>query len=129
MKEKENEKLKYSLDECKLLLKNSLEKEEANENEIANLKVVNKLNVDECSKAREKCKNMELELKDINNLNNNQLEEISNLKKEIINKEKEIKNLLKELSNLNNELRDKSSLINECEDQIKELKIDLILMN
>ena len=88
-----------------------------------------KLNVDECSKAREKCKNMELELKDINDLNNNQLEEISNLKKEIINKGKEIKNLQKELSNLNNELRDKSSLINECEDQIKELKIDLILMN
>ena len=52
-KEKENDKLKYSLDECKLLLKNSLEKEETYENEISNLKVVNKLNVDECSKARE----------------------------------------------------------------------------
>ena len=120
-KNKDVEKLQYSLDECKKLLKSTLEKEEMYEAELNELKIKEKNNNEKINNLSVKNKSFELELKDINEIGNKQNNQIKQLKEEIESKEEEIISKKKEIEILNNKLYDKEGVIKDCLAQIKEL--------
>ena len=120
-KNKEIIKLQYNLDECKKLLKSSLEKEEMNEAELNELKIKEKNNNEKINNLSNKNKSFELELKDINEICNKHINQITKLKEEIESKEKEILTNKKEMEILKNKIYDKEGIIKDYLAQIKDL--------
>ena len=120
-KNKEIIKLQYNLDECKKLLKSTLEKEEMYEAELNELKIKEKNNNEKINNLSNKNKSFELELKEINEICNKHINQIEKLKEEIESKEKEILTNKKEMEILNNKICDKEGIIKDCLAQIKDL--------
>lgn len=119
---KENDKLKFSLEECKSLLKISLEKEEKNETVISELKA----NLDKISSelnlSLNRNKNFENELKDLHNIIIENEKVIEKSKVEYNNLKTDYNLIIKERSSAENELKNKEEVINDLLSQINDLK-------
>lgn len=120
-KDKEISSLSLNLEECKNLLKISIDKEDKNIKQISDLSELYENIKAEHSKISQRNKNMELELKDINSLNNNQHDTIQNQNTLLDKKEKEIKSLHKEIESLESKISEKEDIISDLLTQIKEI--------
>ena len=119
---KENNNLKFSLSECKSLLKDTIDKDDSNTKEILQIKEENKKLNDELASLTSSDKSLKLELKDINALNAKLNDKINELNTEKENLNKEITAMNKEINSLHDELNEKENVINDMLAQIKELK-------
>lgn len=121
-KEKENEKISFSLSECKTLLKETLEKEEKNTNDISSYKQKNIALENELNQSIKNENNLKMELQDIHNLNLKLQEKIDKMTTELSEKEKILSSINQELKVINKQINEKDDCINDLLGQIQNLK-------